>query len=123
MPQKRVSQETKDRIVFMYQWEKDLTLEEIANINNVSMPTINKIISQLKKDGTLKRQRRSKRSMPNATEEQIMHEYYVLDKPKCYLCDKYKIYPPEFVKLIHKWQDKYPPKKKGRRYKNPPTKQ
>lgn len=121
MSQKPVPQETKDRIVFMYQWEKDLTIEEIANINNVSVATVNKIVWQLKKKGVLGK--RIDRSMTENLEEQIMNEYYLLDKSKRYLCDKYKIYPREFVNLIHKWQDKYPPKKKGRRYKNPPIEQ
>lgn len=121
MPRKPVPEETKDRIIFMYQWEKDLTIEEIANINNISLPTVNRIVASLKENGTLKKSRYSKRLKLDTPEEQIMNEYYLLDKSKRYLCDKYKIYPQEFVSLIHKWQDKYPPKKKGRRYKKPPT--
>lgn len=117
---RKVSQETKDRIIFMYQWERDITIEEIANINNVSVPEVHCIVSPLKKNGTLKG--RSRPPITDELAEQIMHEYYVLDKTKRFLCKQYKLAPREFIKLTHKWQDKYPPKKKGRRHKEQPKK-
>lgn len=116
----KVTPELLDRIVFMYKWETDMTLDEIANITNVSIATVKRVLLPLKRNGTLKGRGRT---IDDSVAEQVMYEYFVLDKPRRYLGEKYKLYPYEFQRLTHEWKDKYPAKKTGRRPKKPPAQQ
>lgn len=133
-----ITQRQYDEAVFMYKWRKDLTVTEIANLNNMSRDCLMVYLRPMFKDGTIEPRTKREYGKPKPPksnrkrgeydhsklrkltaeqEQQLLHDYYELNMTEKQVLTKYKIFPRTLQLIRQRHADKYKGVKKGGRPK------
>lgn len=108
----RISTENKQKAIRLYK-NKDLTITEISNITNISVPFLNKIYSECFKNGTLKPRNEgklnnsNKRKFTEEQEKEIAIDWYEKDLKLEQLKAKWNIHPVQLQRIRNKYRDIY----------------
>lgn len=135
----KITQQQLDNATFMYQWRTELSVTEIANLNNVSPSRLRTHLRGLIADGKLTSRRSLIASQPKPpkasnrkrgeydhtkfskiqgeTEKQLLHDYYELNMTEKQILAKYKIYPRTLQLIRKRYAHIYSGVKKGGRPK------
>ena len=120
----QISNEQKQKVISLYN-DKSLTLREIANLCDISVPSIQRIVRDAVEIGVLKprdefRKNQSKaRKFTESELEEIAVDYYENGLAKPQLQEKWNIHPMQLQRIRKKFGDKY--KQKTRGTKEPKT--
>ena len=134
----KITQQQIDNAVFMYQWRRELTTTEIANLNNMSRSRLMVHLRERFKDGSLTPRTKNAlikpklpktpnkrgcydhskhRKLTAEQEQQLLHDYYELDMTEKQVLAKYKILPRTLPLIRKRYAHIYSGAKKGGRPK------
>lgn len=134
----KITQQQIDNAVFMYQWRRELTTTEIANLNNMSRSRLMVHLRERFKDGSLTPRTKNAlikpkppktpnkrghydhskhRKLTAEQEQQLLHDYYELNMTEKQVLAKYKIFPRTLQLIRQRHADDYKGVKKGGRPK------
>lgn len=114
----RISPEQQQKAIKLYR-NKNLTWREIANLCDISVPSLQKMVRDAVEIGVLKprdefRKNQSKASKFTDSElEEIAVDYYENGLTKPQLIEKWDIHPMQLQRVRNKFGDKYEQKNRG----------
>lgn len=111
-----ISAESKQKAIRLYK-NKDLTIEEIGNITDISKYYLFKLYRECFKNGTLKPRDEQKaliqpneKKFTDEQEQEIAIDYYINDLSVPQLRQKWNIHPMQLQRIRNKFKDQYPQK-------------